>query len=64
MFKIDKDWKDIYARAWSVRFMILAMLLSAGEAVVPYFNVPWYVYGGVVALAFWSRSVAQEGLPG
>lgn len=33
--KLDNDWKRIVRKAWSVKLMLLAALLSAGEVAVP-----------------------------
>ncbi len=37
LLKLLPDWKAILKHAWSVRFMVLAGLLSGIEAVLPYF---------------------------
>lgn len=63
------DWKDILRRAWSVRLMLLAGLLSGLEAILPIImdSVPWSratsssVIALVVAGAFVTRLLAQKG---
>lgn len=35
--RLTYEWKDILAKAWSVRFMVLAALLTALEVAMPFF---------------------------
>lgn len=35
--QLYEDWKKILIKAWSVRLMILAGLLSGAEVAMPYF---------------------------
>jgi hypothetical protein len=64
------DWRDILRRAWSVRLILLAGLLSGLEVVLPFFpdlipRLPYAVLTlGVVAAAFVARLIAQQGLAG
>ena len=66
--KLDKEWKDVVRRAWSVRLMVIAFVLTAAEFALPFFDgaVPrgWFALGGaiVTAGAFVARIVAQKGL--
>lgn len=62
------NWRDVLKKAWSMRLMLLAALLSGAEFVLPLFaeTLP---RGGfallsfvTVAGAFVARLVAQEGL--
>lgn len=61
------DWWKILRKAWSVRLMLIAGLLSGVEAVLPFFtdSMPWprwvsaLLIAGVVAGAFVARIVAQ-----
>lgn len=64
MFHLDSEWRKIARRAWSVRLLLAAMVLSGLEAVIPYFDVSPLVIFGIVALALYARHVAQEGLDG
>lgn len=64
------DWRDILRRAWSIRLMLLAGLLSGCEAVLASFGTEWLpvprwvsalVVLGVIAAAFVARLLAQQG---
>jgi len=70
---LKHDWKRILLRAWSIRLMVLAAILSGLEAALPFgHNLGWldWLPGGlfalltfaVVAAAFVSRIVAQKNL--
>jgi hypothetical protein len=62
------DWKRVLRRAWSIRLMLLAGLLSGLEAILPIVMdaVPWprwvasTVISTVVGLAFVTRLLAQQ----
>lgn len=60
------NWKQIVRKAWSVRFMILAGVLSAVEVVLPFFeqSFPRGVFAALsglsVGAAFVARLVAQK----
>lgn len=62
------DWKRVLRRAWSIRLMLLAGLLSGLEAILPIVMdaVPWprwaasAVISAVVGLAFVTRLMAQR----
>lgn len=62
------NWRQIIRRAWSVRLMIAAFLLTAAEVVLPLYadDLPRGLFaalsGLAVAGAFVSRLVAQRGL--
>ena len=62
------DWQEVLRRAWSIRLMVLAGLLSGVEVVLPLFAdaLPRGVFaaasGVVVMLAFVARLIAQRGL--
>lgn len=63
------DWKIVLKKAWSIRLMLLAGVLSAIEVVLPVFmfDMPRGVFaalsGVVVMSAFVSRLLAQRDLP-
>jgi len=65
--KLADDWKRIVRRAWSIRFGILAAVLSGGEVVLPMFAdaIPRGTFAGLsfvsVAAAMVARLVAQKG---
>ncbi|MEO3997169.1 hypothetical protein [Mesorhizobium sp. CAU 1732] len=64
------DWRRVLRRAWSVRLMILAALLSGVEVVLPFLGDRLPVSAGVFAAlsgiatagAFAARFVAQKGI--
>ncbi len=64
------DWKIILRKAWSVRLMLLAAVLSAAEAVLPFFSdvidrrVFALLLAGITFGALVARIVAQRGLDG
>lgn len=71
--RLADDWRDVLRRAWSVRLMLLAGLLTGAEAVVHLTGLDWLplpvwarllLVFGVVGAAFVARLVAQEGLEG
>lgn len=68
--KLYHNWRQILARAWSLRFMALAGALTGTEAVLteagyklPLSDVALSILTfAVVAAAFWARLVAQRGI--
>lgn len=66
MWHLYGNWKDILKRAWSVRFMLLAGVLSAVEVILPFFEdrFPRGLFaslsGIAVGAAFVARLVAQK----
>lgn len=62
------DWRQILRRAWSIRLMLLAGLLSGAEVVLPLFgdSLPRALFAALSLLAvmgaFVARLVAQQGL--
>lgn len=64
--RLGKDWKVVLHKAWSVRLMLLAGLLSGCEAALPFFaySLPPGVAAGlsaiVVMAALVARLVAQK----
>lgn len=63
---INPDWKAIVKKAWSIRLMLLAGLLSAVEVALPFFSdaMPRGVFAALSGLsvggAFVARLVAQK----
>ena len=64
------DWKQIIRKAWSIRLMILAGLLSGCEAVLSATGTDWLpvprwasslIVLAVIAAAFVTRLLAQKG---
>jgi hypothetical protein len=66
--KLIENWRDIAKRAWSMRLMVLAALLSGVEIVLPLFSeaLPRGLFAVLsflaVAGAFVARLIAQKGL--
>lgn len=68
--KLLPNWRSVLSRAWSVRLMLLAGLLSGGEVAMPYLealvDLPPGVFaalsGVVTACALLARIVAQKGV--
>lgn len=64
-----ENWKSIIRKAWSVRFMVLAGLLTGAEVIVPLFaedmprNVFAILSGASVAGALVARVYAQKDKP-
>jgi hypothetical protein len=64
--KLYTNWKDIVKKAWSIKFIIIAGLLSASEVILPlffdYFDRGTFALLSFVAVsgAFISRIVAQK----
>ena len=60
------NWKQIIRKAWSIRFMAMAALLSACEVVLPLYEdtIPRNIFASLsfffVTAAFISRIVAQR----
>ncbi len=49
MLRLVHDWKWILKRAWSVRFIILATILSGFEAALPYIGDAYPIPSGTFA---------------
>ncbi|NBT61381.1 MAG: hypothetical protein EBT02_06340 [Planctomycetia bacterium] len=64
--KLYSNWKDILRKAWSIRFMVIAAILSGIEIILPIFGdqIPKNLFAILsfffVAAAFISRIVAQR----
>lgn len=67
---IIQDWKRVLRKAWSLRLMFLAALMSGIEIALPFFSevFPRGVFAGLsfasVSGAFVARFVAQKDLHG
>lgn len=65
---LHDNWRNVVRKAWSVRFMVLAFLLTMAEVMLPFFSdaVPPRTFallsGLAVAGAFVSRLIAQKDL--
>ena len=63
---LHDNWRDLIRKAWSVKFMVLAFLLTMAEVTLPFFSdaVPPKLFavlsGLAVAGAFVSRLIAQK----
>ncbi len=66
--RLDKDWKDIVKKAWSIRLILLAGVLSGAEVILPLFQdaFPRGIFAVLsmitIALAFWARITVQKDL--
>lgn len=67
-FKLYQNWKAILKSSWSLRFIILAGLLSGLEVALPLIGdqLPQGIFAGLSAAftgaAFIARLVAQKGI--
>ena len=63
---LTEDWRTILRKAWSIRFIILAGLLSGAEIILPFFAdvIPRGTFAALsfvaVSGAFVARIVAQK----
>lgn len=63
---LHDNWRTLLRKAWSVKFMVLAFLLTMAEVMLPFFSdaVPPKLFavlsGLAVAGAFVSRLIAQK----
>jgi hypothetical protein len=64
--KLYDNWKEILTKAWSIRFMILAGILSGIEVILPLFHasIPQNLFAALsfvcVSAALVARLVAQR----
>lgn len=64
--RVSDNWQTLIRKAWSVKFMVLAFLLTMAEVMLPFFSdaVPPRTFallsGLAVAGAFVSRLIAQK----
>lgn len=62
------DWKNVLLRAWSVRFMALAAILSGAEVALAFWVPPWpsgvlaALSGVVTAAALVARFMVQKNM--
>lgn len=66
--RLYNNWREIVRRSWSLRFIILAGLLSGCEIALPLFadQIPRNLFAVLsfvaVSAAFVARLVAQKGI--
>lgn len=66
--RLYDNWKEILRRSWSLRFIILAGILSGCEIALPLFadDLPRNLFAALsfvfVCAAFIARLVAQRGI--
>ena len=64
--KLYDNWKEILRKAWSIRFLVIAGLLSGAEVILPLFHedIPKNIFAILsmvfVSAAFVARLVAQR----
>lgn len=57
---IVENWRDVLTKAWSIRFILLAGLLTGVEYIIPSLGVPHWAVGLTIGAAFIARIVAQK----
>lgn len=63
--KLIEDWKDVLLKAWSVKWIVGAVILSGIEVVLPFFTdvIPTGIFaalsGVVASTALLARILAQ-----
>lgn len=63
---LHPDWRAILRKAWSMRLMLLAGILTAAEAILPLFvaDMPRNVFAGaslvIITAAMVARITAQQ----
>jgi hypothetical protein len=68
--RLRKNWRTILRKAWTIRILILAGLLTALEVILPHFSeaIPHAVFASVngmlVGSAFVARLMAQKEIDG
>ena len=68
MMRLYPNWKEIAKRSWSLRFVVLAGVLSGLEVILPFFSdeIPRNLFAVLsfvaVSAAFVARLVAQRGI--
>lgn len=70
--RLVANWRAVLRRAWSIRLVIAAGLLSGLEVALPLFNAAGYLPSGLFAAlsllatagAFVARLIAQESVSG
>jgi hypothetical protein len=70
--KLIPDWRRVLQKAWSIRLLILAGVLSGAEMALPLFHGFLPIHPGVftsltfvtVAAAFVARLIAQDSVSG
>lgn len=66
--KLYDNWREILRRSWSIRFILLAGLLSGLEVILPFYAdaMPRHIFASLsfacVCGAFVARLVAQKGI--
>lgn len=64
--KLYDNWKEILRKAWSIRFLVIAGLLSGAEVILPLFHdsIPKNIFAALslvfVTAAFVARLVSQR----
>lgn len=69
--KLLSNWRDVLTKAWSIRFMAAAAILSGVEVAIPlldgYLPIPQKLFASLAALfaalAFVARLIAQNDIP-
>jgi hypothetical protein len=70
--RLIPNWRAVLTRAWSVRLMVLAFILTVAEVALPlldgYLPIPQYTFAALSGLAtagaFVARIIAQNNVGG
>jgi len=57
-FALDRDWKSILKRAWSVRLIGISVVMSGAEVALPYLDGVLPVEPGIFALLSFGTTIA------
>jgi hypothetical protein len=66
--KLYDNWREILRRSWSIRFILLAGVLSGLEVILPFYadSMPRHIFASLsfacVCCAFIARLIAQKGI--
>ena len=58
--RLIENWRLVLKKAWSVRLLILAAVLTGIEAIMPFLQLPKAAIFGLVTAALIARVIAQK----
>ena len=58
--KLIDNWQSVIKRAWSIRLLIVAAVLTGIEAIMPFLQLPKAAIFGLVTAALIARVIAQK----
>ena len=61
MISLAHNWKNLLKKAWSIRLMLLAGLLTACEAILPMYadDIPRGIFAGVSLVVIFGAMLAR-----